>query len=187
AGGVFSSALIHGPRLLPAPVRRLALHRPVLFAIVCGLLLALIGWASGGASYGTGYDQARLLVEGRPGLTADFPLWKMLATIISYLSGIPGGIFAPSLAIGAGFGHWLAALLPSVPGGTFVLLGMVAYFSGVVQAPITAAVIVLEMNSAPGMAVPLMATSLLAFGASKLVCRRALYGEMAKRFLAAGR
>lgn len=126
-------------------------------------------------------------LPGRPGLAADFPLWKMLETIISYLSGIPGGIFAPSLAIGAGFGDWLAALVPGAPGGVVVLLGVVAYFSGVMQAPITAAVIVLEMNSAPGMAVPLMAASLLAVAASKLVCRRAPYGEMAKRFLAAGR
>lgn len=187
AGGLFSSALIHGPRLLPGPVRRLALRRPAVFAAVCGALLALIGWASGGASYGTGYEQARLLVEGRPGLAADFPVWKMLATIISYLSGIPGGIFAPSLAVGAGLGDWLAGLVPGAPASAVVLLGMVAYFSGVVQAPITAAVIVLEMNSAPGMAVPLMAASLVAFAASKLVCRRALYGEMAKRFLAAGR
>lgn len=183
AGGLFSSTLIHGPRLLPKAIQRFALNRPAGFAACCGLLLALIGLASGGNSYGTGYEQARLLVEGRPGLPDDFPLWKMLATIVSYLSGIPGGIFAPSLAVGAGIGDWLSGLLPGAPAGAVVLLGMVAYFSGVVQAPITAAVIVLEMTSNPRMAVPLMAASLVGLAASKLVCRRPLYGEMAKRFL----
>lgn len=183
AGGLFSSALIHGPRRLPGALRRLALRRPAAFAALCGLLIAGIGWLSGGTSYGTGYEQARMLVEGAPGLPADFAIWKMLATIVSYLSGIPGGIFAPSLSIGAGFGQWLTGLLPGVPAETVVLLGMVAYFAGVVQAPITAAVIVMEMTSNHALAVPLMATSLLAFLVSRLVCRRPLYGTMALRFL----
>ena len=183
AGGLFASTLIHGPRLLPRAIQRFAVNRPAAFAAVCGLLLALIGLASDGTSYGTGYAQARRLVEGIPGLPSDFALWKMLATIVSYLSGIPGGIFAPSLAVGAGIGDWLSGLLPGAPAGAVVLLGMVAYFSGAVQAPITAAVIVLEMTSNPRMAVPLLATSLVGLAASKLVCRRPIYGEMAKRFL----
>jgi H+/Cl- antiporter ClcA len=65
-----------------------------------------------------------------------------------------------------------------------VLLGMVAYFSGVVQAPITAAVIVMEMTDNQDMMIPLMTTSLLATGVSRLVCRRPLYGTLARRFLA---
>jgi H+/Cl- antiporter ClcA len=54
-----------------------------------------------------------------------------------------------------------------------------------VQAPITATVIVMEMTDNQRMTIPLMATSLLAFGVSRLVCRRALYGALARRFLAA--
>lgn len=184
AGGLFSSMLIHIPRLLPGVVKRVALHRPVLFAAGCGLLIALIGLASGGTSYGTGYEQAKLLVEGRPGVPESFAFWKLLATVVSYLSGIPGGIFAPSLSVGAGIGHWLGALLPGVPADAVVLLGMVAYFSGVVQAPITAGVIVLEMTGNHGMAVPLMGTALIGFAASRLVCRRPLYATMAQRFMA---
>jgi len=124
-----------------------------------------------------------LLVEGQPGLPADFMLWKLLATIASYLSGVPGGIFAPSLSIGAGMGQNLSALVPMAPAASVVLLGMVAYFAGVVQAPITAAVIVMEMTGNHALMVPLMATSLLAFLVSRLVCRRPLYGSMAQRFL----
>nr|WP_306418935.1 chloride channel protein [Pseudoroseomonas vastitatis] len=64
-----------------------------------------------------------------------------------------------------------------------VLLGMAAYFSRVVQAPITAAMTVLEMTSNYALAVPLMATSLVAFVAFRLVCRRPFYSSMARRFL----
>jgi H+/Cl- antiporter ClcA len=66
-----------------------------------------------------------------------------------------------------------------------VLLGMAGYFAGVVQAPITATVIVMEMTDNQAMTIPLMATSFLAFGASRLVCRRPLYRALAKRFLLA--
>ena len=66
-----------------------------------------------------------------------------------------------------------------------VLLGMVAYFAGVVQAPITATVIVMEMTDNQHMTIPLLATAMLAFGVSRLVCPRALYGALARQFQAA--
>jgi hypothetical protein len=67
--------------------------------------------------------------------TADLPLWyapaKLAATAVSTLSGIPGGLFAPSLSVGAGIGSALSPLLTQVPGPAMIMLGMVAYFAGV--------------------------------------------------------
>jgi H+/Cl- antiporter ClcA len=183
AGGLFSQTLIHAADGLPGSVGRFLGRNPVLFAVICGLALALLGLASDGATYGTGYAEARALVAGQSHLPEKFFLLKLLATVISYCSGIPGGIFAPSLAVGAGLGRTIAHLLPSAAPGAVVLLGMVAYFSGVVQAPITAAVIVMEMTDNQAMTIPLMATSFIAFGVSRLVCRRAIYGALARRFL----
>ncbi len=185
AGGVFSQILIVAGRGIPGRTGRLIGAHPVLFAAFCGLLIALFGLLSGGATYGTGYAEARELVRGHPqAVPFGFSLMKMGATLASYLSGIPGGIFAPSLSIGAGIGRTLARLLiPGLPTAPIVLIGMVAYFSGVVQAPITAAVIVMEMTDNQQMTVPLMLTSFLAFAASRLVCRRPLYGALAAGFL----
>lgn len=53
-----------------------------------------------------------------------------------FVRGIAGGIFAPSLAAGAGFGASLASWLPDYPVGVVVIQGMVGYFTGVVQTPI---------------------------------------------------
>jgi H+/Cl- antiporter ClcA len=64
-----------------------------------------------------------------------------------------------------------------------VLLGMVGYFSGVVQAPITATIIVMEMTDDQALTIPLLATSFLAFGMSRLVCRRPIYAALARRFM----
>jgi H+/Cl- antiporter ClcA len=187
SGGLFSSVLVRASRGVPGAAGRFVFQQPMAFAALCGLGIALLGLVSGGQTYGTGYAQARLLVEGRDDLGAAYPLLKFLASLISYLSGVPGGIFAPSLSVGAGLGSWLAHLLPEAPAGAVVLLSMVAYFSGVVQAPLTATVIVMEMADNGPMTVPLMATAMLAWSVSRIVCRYPLYEALAERFLAAAR
>lgn len=183
AGGLFSQALIIAAKGLPGRAGKLIMRYPMAFATLCGLVLAIIGTLSGGQTYGTGYEQARGMVEDHSNLPAIYALLKLAATVVSYVSGIPGGIFAPSLSIGAAMGSVLAPLLPTAPVGAMILLGMTAYFCGVVQAPITSAVIVMEMTANQGLMIPLMATAFLSFAVSRLVCRRALYGALARRFL----
>jgi H+/Cl- antiporter ClcA len=62
-------------------------------------------------------------------------VWRgqFAATLATAVSACAGGIFAPSLSIGAGIGDSVRSLLPGYPAGAVVLLGMVAYFSGVVR------------------------------------------------------
>lgn len=186
AGGAFSQLLIVFSRGIPGRLGVYAKQRPVMFAAYCGFALALIGAISGGTTYGTGYHEARSILEGTGELSGTYGILKLLATLVSYVSGIPGGVFAPSLAIGAGLGHNLAELAPYAPAGAVVVLGMVAYFAGVVQAPVTAFVIVIEMTDNHDMIVPLMAASLLAAGCSRIVCHRPLYKALADQFLNRG-
>lgn len=184
SGGLFSALLIRFADGLPGAAGRWIIANPIAFAAMCGLTVAALGLASGGMTYGTGYAQAAALVEETAPPDHAFVVMKFIATVVSYISGIPGGLFAPSLAVGAGVGAWIAPVVPSAPVGAVILLGMVAYFSGVVQAPITAAVIVMEMTDDQHLTVALLATSYLAFGCSRLVCRRPIYGALGMRFLA---
>ena len=110
---------------------------------------------------------------------------KFIATAASTLSGIPGGLFAPSLSVvGAGLGDFVAHLLGVHAVGAIVLLGMAAYFSGVVQAPITSFVIIGEMSGADGMVIPLMLASVIAYTALAVVIQRqSLYHALAQNFL----
>jgi H+/Cl- antiporter ClcA len=182
-GGSFSRVLITFSRGLPnRPGAWIGAH-PIAFAALCGLALTMLGQFSGSTIYGTGYEEARGLIEGTKALPASFGLMKLGATILSYISGIPGGIFAPSLAVGAGLGSNVAHLLPGVPVGAVIILGMVGYFTGVVQAPITAVVIVMEMTDNQTLVIPLMATALIALGASRIVCPSPLYRTLAKSYL----
>jgi len=186
-GGSFSYVLIHGSRKL----RPLLQQHYLLVAGVCGLIIASIGILSGGHAFGTGYLEAKQIVSctGSPDCAVEtglmYPVYKILATVASYLSGIPGGIFAPSLASGAGLGSGLAALFPPELASTIVILGMVGYFSGVVQTPITTFVIVMEMTNNQDLVLALMATSLIASGASKLVCKKPIYYALAENFMTA--
>ena len=184
-GGLFSRVLIAAAGGLPGRAGRLAARRPFAFAALCGLIVAALGLATQGATYGTGYAQARALIGGTAALPAWFFVAKLAATTVSYVSGVPGGIFAPSLAVGAGLGGTIAAWFPHGDNSAIVLLGMVAYFSGVVQAPITATVIVMEMVDNQRVTLGLMASAFGAFGVSRLVCPRPLYATLAERFLPA--
>ena len=180
-GGLFSSALIGGSRRL-AP---LVIHHPYLVAFGCGLVVAVIAYASGYSSSGTGYASAKAIITGQAEWDPIYPLLKIGSTLASYLSGIPGGIFAPSLATGAGVGANLGHWLPVAPVSVMVILGMVGYFSGVVQSPITAFIIVMEMTNDQDMLLALIATSFIAFGASRLVCPQPIYHALSRAFLRA--
>jgi chloride channel protein, CIC family len=180
-GGVFSRVLIASSAGLPPGLAALRRERPLVFAALCGLVLAILGFLSDDTIYGTGYGETRTILEGGA-IPESFGILKLAATVVSYASGIPGGIFSPSLAVGAGLGQNAALLLPGTPLAAVVILGMVSYFSGVVQAPLTAFVIVIEMTRDPDMAFPLLASSLIAYGFSRLVCPRPVYKALAKSF-----
>lgn len=96
---------------------------------------------------------------------------------------MPGGIFSPSLAVGAGLGSNIASLFHGAPLAAIMLLGMVSSFAGVVQAPLTAFVIVTEMTDDNAMVVPLMAAALIAHASSRLICKDGVYHALAKGFV----
>ena len=180
AGGLFSRAVIAVSKASP---KNWIKRRPIAFAIACGIGVAICGFASGGAAYGTGYAEARSIVHANASLPESFGALKLLSTLFSSVSGIPGGLFAPSLAVGAGLGANLHALFQTVPLGALALLGMVAYLTGVVQTPITSFVIVSEMTQDHAMIIPLMAAALIADGSSKLICPHSVYRALSEGFL----
>lgn len=183
AGGLFSRILIAMARGFGNPVGRAIKRYPVGFAAICGFAAAICGVASDGAIYGTGYAQVKSALEAGSQLPASFSVWKFLATTFASISGMPGGIFAPSLAVGAGLGSNIAPLFHGAPLPAIILLGMVSYFAGVVQAPITAFVIVTEMTDNHAMVVPLMAAALIAHASSRLICKEGVYHALANGFI----
>ncbi len=183
AGGIFAQVLVTPKRFMPGPINWLAKHHPVGFALLCGLLLAALGLISHGQIFDASHREAQEALTEGVVLPFGFAPLKFLATLISYLSGIPGGIFAPSLAVGVGLGTMFSHLVPGVPVAAFAMVGMAGYFSGVVQSPLTATAIVIEMTSNPAMTVPVGIAAILGTMASRLVCKEPVYHAMAHQFL----
>ncbi len=181
-GGAFSRILTIPTQRFPRLLKYLVLRQPILFAGICGLVLATLGTLSGGQAFCSSHPEAQAALYGSVLLPRSFMPLKWAATIVSYMSGIPGGIFAPSLAAGAGLSAWFAPLFPHVSLSVLAMLSMAAYFSGVVQSPITAAVIVLEMTNNIEMTVAVSAASMLGTAFSHFICPTPIYAAMAHQF-----
>jgi chloride channel protein, CIC family len=184
-GGAFSRFVLAASAGHAGRLADLARQRPVVLAGACGLVVAVAGILAGDSTYGTGYAQVRGALDATEPLGVLFMPLKFLATLCSSISSIPGGIFSPSLAIGAGLGADIARLFPAVDIGVLMLLGMVAYLAGVVQAPITAFVIVTELTNNRAMLMPLMLTALIAHGTARLICPDGIYHALARNLLSA--
>ncbi len=151
-------------------------------AIACGVIVTVINYIFEGAPSGNGYPMTHNLMitttADRPLL---FPVAKLLATAFSTLSGLGGGILAPSLSIGTWMGVSTSKILflnsPKVCG----LLGMVAYLTGAFQIPLTAVVIVLEMTNQHGMILPMMVTAIFSFAVTKTIMPVSLYHRIIQR------
>lgn len=181
-GACFSAAMISLTRRIRRWRAATPLKRTLAVAVLAGFLVAAIGIVSGGMTFGTGYAEARSAIEGAP-LPMSFFIAKFLASLASSVSGIPGGLFAPSLSVGAGLGSALGGLL-GAPIGLAAVLGMAGYFSGVVQAPMTAFVIILEMTGNHDNVMALMAVSVLGYGTARLITREPLYHALSRLFIA---
>ena len=184
-GGLFSRSVVGTTRWINPRMQK---HR-VLIPLCLGGSLALLGLISGGETYGGGYAQAQgILLEGQQFAWHYAPL-KALANYVCLISGIPGGLFDPSLSVGAGIGQTLQPLLlnlfPDLEPTSIIMLFMVAYFSGVVQSPITCAVIMGEMTAARFMTIPLLAVAIIAYECSHRICPTAIYEALAEIFLGA--
>src|SRR5471032_2477294 len=169
-GGLFSRLLIASlGSTAQDRYSRLRRARPLLFAAGCALLVAAIGVVTDGDTYGSGYGHTRAMLEGSDNAPAVYVLFKYLATWLTVWSGVPAGIFAPSLAIGAALGNDLAMLTHYPQAPALIALGMVGFLAAATQAPLTAFIIVMEMVDGHGMVLSLMACAVIASAVSKVL------------------
>ena len=180
AGGLFSRLLIASlTGRSNDPASRWRARRPVLFAAACGLAVAVIGVATGGVTFGSGYTPTRQMLEGGETVPGLHLVMKFIATWLTAWSGVPGGIFAPALAIGASLGNDVALLTGYPHAPALIALGMAAFLAAATQAPLTAFIIVMEMVDGHAMVLSLMACALVASGISRLISRP-LYATLAR-------
>jgi CIC family chloride channel protein len=151
-----------------------------------GLLVGLLGWFMPEV-LGVGYDYIEQVLGG------NFPLktvallaaLKIVATATCYSSGNAGGIFGPSLFIGAMLGgavgsvaHWLLPHQTAGP-GAYALIGMGTAFAGIVRTPLTSVIMIFELTRDYSIIVPLMISNLISFFISYRLQREPIYEALA--------
>ncbi|MBN9622425.1 MAG: chloride channel protein [Actinobacteria bacterium] len=152
--------------------------RPAAGGILLGLVLLALP-----EMYGVGYPVLEGAIHGEyvVGLLLAFLAGKILATSLTMAIGGSGGVFAPSLFIGAmlgsAFGIGAHDLLPGVTAGAgaYGLVGMAAVFAAAGRAPITAVLIVFELTGDYSIILPLMLAVVVATGLSKLLSEDSIY------------
>lgn len=151
-----------------------------------GLAVGIMGWFIPEV-LGVGYDYIDRVLGG------DFPLkavallalLKIIATPVCYSSGNAGGIFGPSLFVGATVGGTVGgiahALFPAVTAnpGAYALVGMGAAFAGIVRTPMTSVIMIFEMTRDYTIIVPLMIANMISFVISKILQPEAIYEALA--------
>jgi H+/Cl- antiporter ClcA len=182
AGGLFSRIALIGVMAMPTTLGRIRRNRPEVFAFLCGLAVAGIAAGCGGLTYGTGYNEARSILEAGAHLPWYYAPARAMATLATFFSGVPAGILSPSLSVGAGLGQSLADLAHEPSVVPFAILGMCGYLAGVTQAPLTSLVIVMEMTTQHAMVLPLMITAAIGAAVSKLLTPP-LYQTLAQRYV----
>jgi CIC family chloride channel protein len=114
-------------------------------------------------------------------------LFRIITTLLSFSSGAPGGVFAPTLALGTSFGMLFGlgahALFPDIvsEAGTFAIAGMGGLFAATVRAPITGILLVIEMTSNYEMILPLIVTCLGATMVAQSLGGRPIYTQLLER------
>jgi CIC family chloride channel protein len=152
--------------------------RPAVGGVLLGTLLLVMP-----KLYGVGYPVLSAGVAGAYsiGLALALAAGKILATSLTIGIGGSGGVFAPSLFMGAmlgsAFGQLVGAAAPGVAGsaGAYGLIGMGAVFAGAARAPITAVVIMFELTGEYGIILPLMVAISLATGISHVLSKDTIY------------
>ncbi|MDP1686542.1 chloride channel protein [Hydrogenophaga sp.] len=177
-GGLFARLLAASLTGSPERFNQWRSQYPVRFAAAGGLAIAVIGLVSDGSTFGAGSHAVKQMLAGETSVPSLYVLLKFVATWLAAWCGVPGGIFAPALSIGAGVGHNIAAVVSPDISAALIAMGMAAFLAAVTQAPVTAFIIVMEMVDGRAMVLSLMMAAMFASLVSRMISRP-LYATLA--------
>lgn len=163
-GGIASVVFARGIAVLSPRLKALPRWTQYFQPALAGLIIGAIGVFGAPQVMGAGYDYIDEAIHGQfawqmLGILAGL---KIVSTILSFVSGTPGGMFAPTLFIGAMLGAFVAGvehiLTPhfALSTGTYAMVGMGVLFAGFLRAPMTSVFMVLEVSGNYSIIVPVI-------------------------------
>jgi CIC family chloride channel protein len=179
-------------------VKLIAVLRPRLRALppwtwyfqpaIAGLLIGILALGVPQVM-GAGYDSIDQVMHGQFGwrLLLVLCIVKLLATTISFVAGTPGGLFAPTLFMGAMLGGAVCAIerrvAPGVTGpiGAYALVGMGTMFAGILRAPMTSVFMIVEVSGNYSIILPVMISNTIAYLVSRHFQAHALFDVLGRQ------
>jgi len=177
-GGIFSKATLY-------LVNKFITHtkfRVITIALVLGFIVAIFNYLSAGQIAGSGREEVLLMLNAEK-LGLDFVAMKYFATLTSLTSTIPGGLFMPSISIGAGIGSEAASFYPQIDVQIIIIMAMIAYLSAVIRAPLTSVFVILEMTATLNLLIPGLMVAFVANFVSKQIFAQPIYEALADNYL----
>lgn len=155
--------------------------QPAIGGLLVGLILVFVPQVMG-----VGYEYVDQALNGGMALQMMLLLCgvKLLATTISYSSGNAGGIFAPSLYLGAMAGGVVGTIVnqwapfPTAPPGAYALVGMGTLFAGIIRAPMTSVIMIFELTQDYKILPPLMIANVLSLTISRRFQPKPVYNAL---------
>ncbi len=174
-GGIAAVIFAKAISYLRPRLRSLPKWTQYLQSALAGLLIGLIGFLGAPQVMGAGYDYMDQAMHDQFTwkLLAIFACLKILATTLSFATGTPGGMFAPTLFIGAMLGGAVGGVerlfYPHLTGstGTYALVGMGVLFAAFLRAPMTSVFMVLEVSGNYSIIVPVIVANTFAYVVSR--------------------
>ncbi len=161
-------------------------NQKILFVIVCGLVVASLGFMTNTGLIGSGkIIMTQVLFTSDKYLPWYAPIVRMTGSIFSFSTGAAGGVFAPALSSGACIGSVLSGWMNLTDSNTnlLILSGMVGFLTGITRTPFTSSIIVLEMTDRHNLIFYLMMAGMVASLVSLLVDKHSLYDRLKIRYL----
>jgi CIC family chloride channel protein len=187
-GGAVSLVFVKGVTALRPRLRALPRWTWYLQPAVAGLLIGVVGLRFPQVM-GAGYEYVDQAMHDEFGwqMLVGLCLLKVAMTTASFASGTPGGLFAPTLFIGAMLGGAVCAIeravAPAVTGpiGTYALVGMGTLFAGILRAPMTSVFMIIEVSGNYSIILPVMISNTIAYLLSRAFQSRPLFDVLASQ------
>jgi len=188
-GGFASVAFSSGITTLRPRFKALPRWTQYFQPAIAGLLIGIIAVLGAPQVMGAGYEYIDEAMHGRFTwqMLAVLAGLKIIATMLSFVSGTPGGMFAPTLFIGAMLGAAVGGaehvFLPHLSGspGTYALVGMGVLFAGFLRAPMTSVFMVLEVSGNYSIIVPVIVANTFAYVISRALQPTAIFDVLTRQ------
>jgi H+/Cl- antiporter ClcA len=177
-GGLFARAMLYLIKKFIAHTKT----KVIIIALLLGVVVAIFNYLSAGKIAGSGHAEVLQILNNKA-LGLDFVVMKYFATLSSFVSTIPGGVFMPSISIGAGLGSEVANFYTQIDTQVVIIMAMIGYLSAVIRAPLTSTFVILEMTLSLHLLLPGLLVAFIANFISKQIYQQPIYEALADNYL----